>query len=291
MKKLLLFVALIAATTVSAQFYVSGSAGYAFAGGKKVLGSEDTPKGSKELKGSYGEGIQTQLRGGYFFNDKWGVELAVGYLHGSNQKVKKVNMGTLQAEIEARGRAFGASLSAVYNVTENFYARAGFLTKLGGKTEALGSVNAKLPAQLFNPAAPAGTPAVPLNIDFTRDYKGKFPFGFIGALGYKHPVAENWSIFGEVEYMNINVTRKKSMIGDFSASLGGKKVTRDVLLAQLAALPDQVKGQFSSLAPLLSDELVYVDKPDPKKPKEAKIGDVPYSSFGINFGVIYSFGK
>lgn len=275
---------LFIATTVSAQFYVSGTAGYAIAAGKKDLGEKITTSGKEKLEGSYGEGFNMQLRGGYFFSEKLGVELGFGYLHGAEQEVKEIAVaGEPNVDVKAKGRAYGASLSLVYNVTESFYARAGLLTKLSGETRAVGNVKAALPAQLLNPKAPA-TQMVPLNVDFTTDFHGKPPLGFIGALGYKFPVAENIALFAELEYMGINVTRDVSNLKDFSATIAGKSMSRAQLLGSLAKLPSDSQKKFEELLPLLQDEAKWGEGDLPS-------AKAPYSSFGINVGVIYTFAN
>lgn len=270
-KSILMFAMILATMSVSAQFYVSASGGYSFKAGEKTLGSSINPSGIEELKGSYGEGVNTQLRGGYFFNDKLGLELGVGYLYGFNQDVREISgVPTLpEVDIKARGRAFGASLAAVYNITNNFYARAGYLTKIGGRTEAVGHITSQ----------PLG-----LDINFTTDFHGEFPSGFIGAIGYKFPIAENWSLFAEVEYMGINVTRDQSELGDFSATLGGNTVTRDQLLTTLSTLPAETQAQFAELLPLIQDEVQWGENGLPSP-------EAPYSSIGVNFGFTYTFGK
>lgn len=272
MKKIILALTMLFATaTVSAQFYVSGNTGYAFGTGEKVLGTSTTISGSTDLEGSYGEGVHFGLRGGYMFNSKWAVELNVGYLYGTDQEIQKVSLPGVNFNLDGRGRAYGASLSAVYNVTDNFYARAGYLTKLGGKTEAVGSL---------------AIDAIALETDFTTNFRGKFPSGFVGAIGYKYPVANNWSIFAEVEYLGVSVTRNKSEAGDFSATIGGTTVTKDQVVQTLTAvaanpaLTDLAQGAIL----LLNDEVQWGQNGLPAP-------DAPYSSIGINFGVTYTFGN
>ncbi|TYP99063.1 outer membrane protein with beta-barrel domain [Tenacibaculum adriaticum] len=279
MKKTILVVALLlTAITTNAQFYVSASGGYSIAVGEKTLGQKVTATTSSDLNGSYGEGAQTQLRGGYFFNDKFGVELGVGYLYGTNQDVQDVSIPGASINIEARGRAFGASLSGIYNITENFYARAGLLTKIGGKTEAVASLDLLVPATVVNPAAPAGQ-FVDLNADFTTDFHGKFPLGFIGAIGYKFPITDNWSLFAEAEYLSINVTRDTSDLGDYSATLAGGNLPSENLYQILNANP-----LLEDLAPLLLEGAKWGEGDLPSS-------KAPYSSLGINFGFTYTFGK
>ena len=134
-KKLLLAgAALFGAVAMHGQAYVSVSGGYGFEINKKVVGRDATNTPPIDLKGSYGEGFQAQLRGGYFFHRRWGTELSLGYLHGEDIQTNRNAI----LDMNARGRAFGASLSLVFNVT-----------KIGGRTESITKLNATLPLQFF----------------------------------------------------------------------------------------------------------------------------------------------
>ena len=143
MKKKLLSVAAIVLGIAAAhgQAYVSLSGGYGFQSNQKVVGRDATDSAAiTDLKGSYGEGYQAQLRGGYFFTKRWGAELALGYLHGEDIATNKNQI----LDMTPHGCAFGASLSAVFNITDNLYVRAGAVTKIGGKTESTTKLNANL---------------------------------------------------------------------------------------------------------------------------------------------------
>lgn len=271
MKKTIFAVAFLFATiTVSAQFYVSVSGGPAFSAGEKKL----SPQGNV---GSYGEGFQGQVRGGYFFDEKFGAELAVGYLHGNNQEVVR-RQGTY---INSKARAYGLALSGIYNATKNLYVRAGLLTKLGGKTVMKGYVSGELPAKPFNPQAPDNA-TVPLTVEFTRNNEGKFPLGFVGALGFKFKLVGNFDFFTEIEYMGINVDADTSELDSYSIRLAGKDISE-----YPAAVGTQIKNS-PSLGGLLADKITYVDNPTAGKP-EAEPFQAPYSSFGFNLGVTYTF--
>ncbi|CAM1333193.1 hypothetical protein [Tenacibaculum aestuariivivum] len=298
-KNILLVIVILISISAKGQFYISASSGYSFAAADSKMGTKTTTNSVENTYGSYGEGSHTQLRTGYFFNDKWGVEVAAGYLHGANQTSIYVDVPNQPfVDIKSRGRAYGLSFSAVYNITKNFYGRAGALTKIGGKTEVIGKVNANLPANVLNPLAPAGV-VVPLDIDLTRDFKGKFPIGFIGAIGYKHTIGKNLELFGEVEYLGISVTRNTSEISDFSATLGGQSITRDQLLQTVAA-SSVLKENFKTLLPLINNKIYYENTLTLVENYEANTNPlatkqlsqtVPYSSWGLNFGITYVFGK
>ena len=88
-RNLLLVAAILVANFSFAQFYISGSAGYGMSSAGIVTGTtlNDSHTKATNHKGSYGEGLNFQLKGGYFFNETFGAELGVGYLNGANQNI------------------------------------------------------------------------------------------------------------------------------------------------------------------------------------------------------------
>jgi hypothetical protein len=289
MKKYLIFtIAMVFTTSMSAQIYVSASSGYAMGSAGVKFGDKTTINGIENTYGSYGEGLNAQFRMGYNFNKTFGLEFGLGYLHGADQTIKSVVgiPGQPNVDIIARGRAFGFSSSVVYNFSDNLYGRFGALIKVGGKTEVVGSIESlSLPAGAI-PGVPIATN---LDVDFIQDYKGRLPLGFIGAMGYKHQIGKNLNLFAELEYMGISVTRDTSEIVEFDASL------QEVPGSTLSI--DQVRGILeaggSSLAGIFNKDIEYVDElplghTDSKKQLSQT---VPYSSFGLNFGITYTFSK
>ena len=291
MKKILLsVVALLGAATIYAQkTYVSVSGGYGFPSSQKVLGKDASdPNTITDLKGSYGEGLQAQLRGGYYFYNNLAVELALGYLHGNNVQTNKNKF----VDMKAHGRAFGASLSLVYDITDNLYVRAGAVTKIGGKTAVKTSLNANLPMNMFVPLAPPNA-VIGLNTEFESSFHGKMPFGFIGGVGYRFELTKNVSLFVEGEYLNINVPRKESKLENFKAShtIWGVNTSISVdefknyvrLLQALPAGNERLaayKQLANQMAPLLESSYDWEGKGAP---------DAPYSSIGLNVGITYRF--
>lgn len=287
MKKKLLSVAavVLGIAAMHGQAYVSLSGGYGFQSNQKVVGKDATNIAAvSDLKGSYGEGYQAQLRGGYFFTKRLGAELALGYLHGGDIATNKNQI----LDMTAHGRAFGASLSAVFNITDNLYVRAGAVTKIGGKTESTTKLNANLPLRVFSPLAPNTT--VNMKADFQTNFHGKIPFGFIGGIGYRFNVTDKISLFVEGEYLNISVPRKTSKLESFSASRTIGSATTELklqefkgymeVLKRVPSLPqtERLKQLANQISPLLEDEYSWEGKGAP---------DAPYSSIGFHFGVTY----
>ncbi|AUC76494.1 outer membrane beta-barrel protein [Olleya sp. Bg11-27] len=276
------FTAFLLSATSYAQLEISVSTGYAVSSAGMKLGETVSDSGTENFYGSYGEGANVQIRGTYFFNESFGVDLGFGYLHGADQTVTPP-VGQLPdnttVDAIARARAFGASTSIVYKFNNNIYGRFGALLKLGGKTEGVVSSQTVLTenqANAFN--VPQGSF---IQNDYVEDFHGHFPLGFVGALGYKFNINDNLNLFIEAEYYGISLKRKDSEITEFNGDL---------------VLPNgtvAVSGLYSidNLAPGFNKVTTYVDNlahddPDSSKKLSQK---VPYSSFGINFGITYKF--
>ena len=90
MKRIFLVASLLwAGYTASAQVYVSVTGGYAWGVPSTKIG-EESINGKESVRfGTFGEGINSQLRVGYFFNKTWGIDISAGYLYGEDQLVKR----------------------------------------------------------------------------------------------------------------------------------------------------------------------------------------------------------
>ncbi|MBQ0786816.1 MAG: outer membrane beta-barrel protein [Oceanihabitans sp.] len=264
-----------------AQFQVSVSSGYALGSAGMKLGETVNISETENSYGSYGEGANFQLRGTYFFGESFGAEIGLGYLRGTDQTVSKVNLPNREVDAVARARAFGASASMVYRFTNNIYGRFGALIKVGGKTEAViydKTVFSQAEADAFG--VPLGSYS---ETNYKEDFHGQFPLGFIAALGYKYDLKNNLSLFAEAEYYGISLKRKDSELSEFNTDI---------------VLPDgnvAVAGFYSldNLPDGYNKETTYVDNLDNNNTDSSKklSQKVPYSSFGINFGITYTFNK
>lgn len=280
MKQLFTFICMLVLTTITyGQFQVSVSTGYALESAGMKLGETINITETKNTYGSYGEGVNFQLRGTYFFNETFGLDVGIGYLNGSNQTVSKVSFPGTEIDAIARARAFGASTSVVYKFTNNIYGRFGALIKVGGKTEAV----------VYKKSVFSNAEATALGLpngaysetNYIEDYHGHFPLGFVGALGYKYDLNSNFSLFVEAEYFGISLKRKDSEITEFNTNI----VLQDGTVAiegfySLDNLPSDVV-----LKTTYEDELSNTNTDNTKKLSQK----VPYSSFGFNFGVTYLF--
>jgi len=300
-KYLFLFATLIVATSASAQFYVSASGGFSVGSAGVVTGTSlnTTQTEATNEYGSYGEGANFQLRVGKMFNETFGLEIGLAYLHGADQvidsyKLSSTNVVTEVVKGTAHARAFGLTAALVYNFNQNIYGKFGAITKVGGKTE----------AEFMRSST---TPFGPIVAEGAQDFHGRIPLGFTATMGYKYKLADNLNLFAEVEYLGINVTRDNSEFTKMS--IVTPNVPANSFYAGSPAVPSktwllgdapylwlsEVPGlPASSIVPIYAPtEITYEDtlanpNPDPSK---ALSSVAPYSSIGINFGITYTFGK
>ena len=280
-KNILTLAVLLSGFYAFPQFYISTSGGFATGSAEVKLGEIVTVGSTEASYGSYGEGLNLQLRAGYFFNDTFGVDIGIGYLYGSDQTVTKVTLPSSEVDAIARGRAFGLSPSLVYKFTKNLYGRFGALLKIGGRTEAV--VYNK---QVFSDAQAAGL-GLPSGsyseTNFVENFHGRLPLGFTGSFGYKHDFADNFAFFIEAEYFGISIKRDYSELQEFNTNI--------VLPDGTVAIPgfntlDNLPDGFNIRTDYV-DELSNTNTDSSIELAQS----VPYSSFGVNIGVTYNFGK
>lgn len=294
MKKLLIFVFALVATSASAQYYVGIGGGYAMPSAKTLMGTELNGTTLNTEYGSFGEGMNVTLKAGYFFNDKFGVELAAGYLHGADQVRDTYrsyfNSGSTTATTEildatAYGRVFRIAPTLVYKITNNIYGKFGPMIPVGGKTVA-------------EIKRSTSTPFGPVVVEGELEYKGKFGAGVTGTLGYQYNIGKNLNLFAEVEYIGLSVDRDTHTATALTIkapaipanALGAGHPGFAAYTWNLGSAP-YVHPVFGTLyAPT---EVTYVDNlPTTNTDPTKALGETaPYSSFGINFGVTYTFGK
>ncbi|WP_437368796.1 outer membrane beta-barrel protein [Maribacter litoralis] len=282
MKRILLASILGMIGTISyGQWQVSASSGYALGSATMKLGERITASETENSYGSYGEGTNFQIRGTYFFDDSFGFDLGVGYLHGTDQDISVISLPSTEVDAVARARAFGASASVVYKFTNNIYGRFGALLKLGGKTEGViyqKSVFSEEEADALG--VPDGSYS---ETNYKEDFHGHFPLGFVGALGYKYDLDDNFSLFVEAEYYGISLKRKDSEITEFNTDV--KLPDGSVAVSGLYTIDNLPEG--------VNKNTTYVDElsntnTDTTQELSQK---VPYSSFGLNIGITYKFAK
>ncbi|MFD1294908.1 outer membrane beta-barrel protein [Lutibacter holmesii] len=293
-KSLLLLIAFCSINVAFAQFYVSASGGYSMGSAGILTGTSLNAAQDEATNhyGSYGEGFNTQIRGGYFFNKMFGVELAFGYLSGADQNISSYETNDAGEISEytngkAHAEAFGINLALTYNFNESFYGKIGVISKLGGKTEATFTRETNTPLNAYGIA--------PIMTEGINEYHGRPPLGFTAAFGYKYKLTENLNLFAELEYLGINVTRDTSEFAELTittpavpAAIVGVDVPSMTWNLGDAPLEHPVFGTI--YAPTKVEYVDSLAEPN-DDPSKALSSVAPYSSFGINFGITYTFSK
>ena len=290
-KILLLLVALCSINAAFGQFYISPSIGYSMGSAGILTGTSLNESKTKATNhyGSYGEGMNVQIKAGYFFSEMFGAEIGVAYLHGADQNISNyltTDAGGISEYTDgiAHARAYGLTASLVYNFNEHIYGKFGIVTKLGGKTEAEFTKTSETPLSQYGVS--------PIVSEGINDYHGRLPLGFTAVMGYKHNIGGNWSIFTELEYLGINVTRDNSEFAELTVdypAIPAGIVGPDPVPAMTWNLGDPAHPVFGPIA----TEITYEDSlPRPNTdPTKTLSSVVAYSSFGINVGITYTFSK
>jgi hypothetical protein len=295
MKKLLLIAVFFSMNMTFAQFYVSASAGYSMSSAGILTGTSlnaDQTEATNHY-GSFGKGANFQLTGGYFFNETFGAELGFGYLLGADVNTSSYETNDAGNVSEytnstAHARAVGLTASLVYNFSKNFYGKFGIATKLGGKTEAEFEKNTETPLSIYG--------VEPIVAEGVNDYHGRLPLGFVAVFGYRYQLSGNWNLYAELEYLGINVKRNTSEFAELTVTtpaipagiVGPNAVPEMTWSLGEPALNHPVFGTIYS-----PSEIEYVDSlPVPNDDPAKQLSSVaPYSSFGLNIGITYTFSK
>ena len=281
MKKLIGTIALLAMsmTSMNAQengLYVSLNGGYNFAAGTEkgivnnftsVTTSSSNVTTSENIALSYGKGLNVGGAIGYMFNKNVGAELAFDYLIGG--KTSGTSSTTSAGGVNKVDKDFSAKMlqivpSVVISAGMegiNPYAKFGLI---------IGS--AKLTENTTDVDINGGTTDT---TELTKETETNTGFGFKGAVGAMFTVNTNISIFAELTSVNMSQILKSSSIT--KATFNGV----DVLATGNTSQKETVyEDNLSTLSPIPAT---------PNSPKREVATTVPFSSFGINVGLKYSF--
>ncbi|MCK5856079.1 MAG: porin family protein [Bacteroidales bacterium] len=264
-KNLLLIIALFVATTMSAQFYAGLGLGYGMGASKRVNGTESAGTVETNIYGSYGQGFNTTLKLGYMFNDNMGLELGVSYLFGAAQ-TKDDSEHYFES---AKSNGLRLMPQLVYKLDNGFYGRFGVIIPVMGSTV----ITSKDDKMMVGP----GTFVVAESEMTTH---GSFSIGFAGAIGYNFALNDNMNLFGELEYIGLSI---KSGSAEYTKyEVGG-----------VDQLPTMKTGQkeftFLDEVDHSSDNTFSNPKWDPNQASVMLRQKAPFSSFGLNIGIVMVF--
>lgn len=257
--------ALVVTTTAFSQFYVSLGTGYTMGMPSSNLGTKETDSKIENVYGTFGTGLNAKLNVGYFFNENLGFDLGLTYLMGSEQEVYSYSGSGGSETQKATATAIGLAPTLVYKWDNGLYGKFGFATKIGGKVDVDQYEKNIISSTMYS------------ETNAKAEINGKMPLGFTGAMGYQFNLSDNLNLFLEMEYLGINVKRDKKTVTEYETKVyAGGSLIQTVTLAQLTAE---------------QKETIYVDEITSSSPANYELTTMsPYSSFGFNIGIKYTFG-
>lgn len=280
----LLFITAVQSQFVTAQSessYAGISIGYGFGVPAYNIGASAKTTGITTdhtlEKGSYGQGLNFGIMGGYMFNQNVGVEIAVSYLVGSE---KVFTYSTVAAD-SAMGTVTNFDGTITFDKIKMIrinpsvkltmgddvrpYLRMGFIIGLStGYTRTEEST-----------AVTIGSTTDTTTIEKVIDYSGGTAFGFSSAVGVDIDLTDNLVFFGELNFTSLAWAATRSEITKYTYN--GQDI---VATATPGSLETEYVDDYSASIGGSSGSTTKVFK-----------SYLPFGTFGINAGVAFTFGK
>ena len=279
-KKLIAAVALcgpLLLSNLQAQgLYLGLGVGYGFPAGKQAdVEQTSTTSGSvttneyttKNL--SLGKGINAGLYVGYMFNKNLGAELGISYLIGGKTTINDKSTGNNSSSTDEyiyKGNMIRFTPALKMIIGENKlrpYMRIGMIVGIAGKlTDEYNYTNT--------------TPGSTSSGQVITEYTGGISLGFHGGLGINYALSDKLSLFGELAGNYQNWAPKKSEITTY---------TQDGADQLPSMTTYQKETEFLDSFTTTSNSPSNNGVPD----QQTKFY-LPFSSFGINIGIVLNFG-
>lgn len=264
----ILIIALLMFTASIAQkgFYVNSNTAYNFGLAPISLSANYYPGKIESVHGSFGKGLDIGIGGGYRFSNNIAADVNFCYLIGSEIDFKDASNTSTPAETEIlKGRTYRLIPAIKISSGEKFkpYTKIGLVIGLGNKL-----IDESV---RYNYLWSGGTD----KIEETTVFSGGISLGFKGSIGVDYSINDKLGLFAEVNFISQSWAPKKNTTTAYLVNGEDK----------LATLDKRDK------------ETEFVDSYDPNatiQPNEANKSlkiYLPFSSWGINVGIKYTFGK
>lgn len=255
----------LASTQVNAQNYLRLNLGYGTALPTQILGSEVTTTSEKNIKGSYGAGLNVELGFGHMFSDNIGLDLGLAYGSGS-KTTNKGGSGNNTYESSFKSTFVRITPAVVLTTGKkgfNTYGRFGLSVPVTGSVVGTSdNTNAGITTHRVSKTT------------------GKVSLGLVGALGLSYNLNDKISIFGEVEYLGLGINYKKTEVTEY-------KVAGADMLSNLTTAQKEIN--YVNELTSSSNNGSYNTNVSSSKPSD-QLGDVAnFSRCAINVGVKFNF--
>jgi hypothetical protein len=230
---------------------------------------------------SLGKGFNFGGTFGYMFNKYLGAEIGLSYLIGAKAQAEQIVNRTVTSPDGTTKNSFKKTTtlsSNMFRIIPAIVFKAGFekVNPYGrfGLIFGIGSAEINIDDDIpFIGLATEGRIS-------TEKLSGGLAFGFDAAVGVEFKLNERIGLFGEFSFINLNYSPNKGEIIEYK-----NKTTGEDLLPELNTWNKETE---------FVDTIVFENNGgfnplDETKPKEDFKFTLPYSSWGINIGVIINF--
>jgi len=269
-----------------AQLEISGGIGYGFGLGKGLIGAnsvqtytQTTGAGvqtytDEGVYGSWGQGLDANLRFSRMLCEHFGAGLEFSYLSGRKFKIEESltqsAMGNLYTErLEYTGNLRSVRLSPqIYYRGEDCagftpYSRVGLQLNLSNSMK-----------QTYRETTIDN--AITTVYEEEAKVKGKFNMGFNAAIGAMYNLSDNLGIYGEGFFNNSAFVPKTWELTSYTVD-GQDELNNLTTSQKRIEYEKEISG--SSALP-----------PDPNSPTKALANPMPAGAWGLRLGLIYHFG-
>lgn len=267
MKKILLPLFLI--TFSSALFsqegpYVSFNSGVAFSAARDAIGQKNVTTSNGDftntnIYGTFGNGLNLTLRGGFKYSQNFGVDLGVNYLMGFQSRIGEVESAVSEGNTETKHsllRVMPGVVFAIDNAALTLYSRTGLVFPL-----------------FSNGVTDQSLTSSGITTFQKTESTGAFSVGYFGAVGVSVKIAESLKVFAEVEGINLRIKQNTAVLTEYT--IDGSD--------QLGNLNTQDKEvEFV-------DEVTSADNTNVNEPRRVLAQMQNYSSLGFNIGIRFNF--
>ncbi len=265
-------------------FYIGLGGGYGFPAAKQSFG-EDSKSVQSSSGGyseytahpaSFGSGINAGLFFGYMLNSNMGFELGASYLMGSKTEFKSeysnsdINGGVYSSEQTSvyEGKMMRLVPSLRLSVGDKKlrpYMKVGLIVSVGNKL--INEQNYKSSYSFGGSSSNSSS----------REYTGGIGLGFHGGLGINYLMNEKFMLFAECA---ANYQSWAPLKGTLTKSIYNG-------IDQLATA-DKAEKEIEFVDSYTEDSNAAYN---PNEPSKATKFYLPFSSIGLNIGLVMSFGK
>jgi len=263
---LLLAIGLITANNLKSQgLYVHTISSYGFSLAPMAISANYNSSGIIEsVRSSFGKGLEFGAGLGFQFNKNIGAEINASYLIGGKSEFTDATNPNTPADVETlKGRMLRIIPTIKITAGEKIrpYTKFGFILGLGNK--------------LIDESVRYDFPGMIVKTEETVEFTGGLSMGFKGNLGVDFSLSDNLSVFGEVNFISQGWAPKKNATTKYLVNGEDKLSTLSVYNSETEFL----------------DSYDTNANYDPNQPRQSLKVYFPFSSWGFNVGIHYSFGK